>query len=539
MRTDQRPDIALWRPWEHTFTSARRYNNPVQEVRVEVALVAPSGARHRVDGFWDGGTTWRVRFAPDETGEWSYSTASSDEANAGLHGRMGVFICGEPDHQTRFGLHGPVRVAPDRRYLEHADGTPFFWLADTAWNGPLRATAEEWEHYLDVRVKQQFTAVQWVATQWIAAPDGDRHNQLAYEGLERIRINPAFFQRLDARVDALNRAGLLAAPVLLWAASWVRPSEANNANPGYALPEDQAIILARYMVARWGASHVVWILPGDGDYRGAAAPRWRTIGRGVFGGRAHAPVALHPGGLVWVHDEFADEAWLDITGYQSGHSVDEESLRWLAEGPPATDWTREPIRPFINLEPPYEDHVRMSGDGRQRIDAHDVRRALYSSLLIAPVAGVSYGGHGVWGWDDGTQPPVAHPKTGIPRPWQEALHLPAAEQIRFLAGIFGDIPWQRLRPAQQVVVAGHDHRPPSRAIVAAQGDAGDLLVIYTPEGGPVTLCLEGICADLRAEWIDPQTGIRSEATFAGTRRQATFETPTPDDWVLVLKQGVL
>ena len=34
--------------------------------------------------------------------------------------------------------HGPIRVAADRRHLEHADGTPFLWLGDTWWMGLCR-----------------------------------------------------------------------------------------------------------------------------------------------------------------------------------------------------------------------------------------------------------------------------------------------------------------------------------------------------------------------------------------------------------------
>ena len=37
--------------------------------------------------------------------------------------------------RTPLYLHGPLRVAADRRHFEHADGTPFFWLADTWWMG--------------------------------------------------------------------------------------------------------------------------------------------------------------------------------------------------------------------------------------------------------------------------------------------------------------------------------------------------------------------------------------------------------------------
>jgi hypothetical protein len=442
-------------------------------------------------------------------------------------------LCGPPEQQNRFDRHGSVRVSENRRYLSHADGTPFFWLADTAWNGPLRSTPEEWDDYLHARLEQKFTAVQWVTTQWIAAPTGNLQAELAYEGLERIAVNPRFFQRLDAKIDALNQAGLLAAPVLLWAAPWIQPYSENLVNPGLSLPEDQAILLARYMVARWGAHQVVWILNGDGDYRSEKAKRWQQIGRGVFGGRDHAPVSLHPAGRLWLQAEFAGEDWLDIMGYQSGHRVDEENLQWLVAGPPATEWVGEPLRPIINLEPPYEDHVNMSSGGLKRIDAHDVRRALYTSLLIAPTAGVTYGGHGVWGWDDGAQPPVAHPNTGVPKPWREALRLPAAEQLRFLADLFQGIEWERLRPAQSMILKQPGQELPSRMIVAAQAEAGDLAVVYTPDEGQLVLCLDALHPNLAAYWFNPTNGQRFAAAFTGSTHQAIFEPPAPGDWVLL------
>ena len=240
------------------------------------------------------------------------------------------------------------------------------WIGDTAWNGPLRSTPEEWALYLRERVRQKFTVVQWVDTQWLASPGGDLNGDLAYTGIEQIEVNPLFFQRLDQRVDAMTHAGLLSAPVMMWAAEW-RSLEENQVDPGFSLPEDQAILFGRYLVARWSADPVVWILPGDGDYRGAKAERWKRIGRGIFGDQAHAPVSLHPGGMHWNGEEFRHEDWLDILGYQSGHGDDDATLDWLVCGPPATDWKTPPPRVFINLEPPYENHI--SYQTKQRISA--------------------------------------------------------------------------------------------------------------------------------------------------------------------------
>src|SRR5205823_3739392 len=93
------------------------------------------GETNQVYGFWDGGKTWRVRFSPNVPGRWSFKTTCSDTDNKGLHDRAGEFICTAPTGSNRFSQHGLVRVARDQRHFEHADGTPFFWLADTVWNG--------------------------------------------------------------------------------------------------------------------------------------------------------------------------------------------------------------------------------------------------------------------------------------------------------------------------------------------------------------------------------------------------------------------
>ena len=44
--------------------------------------------------------------------------------------------------------HGVLKVADNQRYLQFADGTPFFWLTDTRWLLPERLDRSEAEYYL-------------------------------------------------------------------------------------------------------------------------------------------------------------------------------------------------------------------------------------------------------------------------------------------------------------------------------------------------------------------------------------------------------
>jgi hypothetical protein len=518
--------VPQWGLYEAVLTSARDIGDPLRDVRVRTAFTGPGGATHEVDAFWDGGRTWRVRFCPAETGRWRYRTRCSDAANAGLHDRCGEFDCLPAGSDHPLLQHGVPRLSADRRHLAHADGTPFFWLGDTAWNGALRSEEADWERYLDDRRAKGFSVIQVVMTPFRAAP-ADRDGRVAFTGGERIRIDPAFFQRLDHRLTAINRHGLVAAPVLLWA---IRGEQ----NPGSFLPEDQAILLARYMVARYGAHHVIWILAGDGDYRGEAAERWRRIARTVFGGRHDRLATMHPGGLHWVADEFRGEPWFDIIGYQSGHGDAESHLRWLCEGPPSQEWLREPPRPIINLEPNYEAHLAYQS--RSPITPQMVRRAAYWSLLVAPTAGVTYGHHGIWWWSEGREIPLDHPHTGEAPPWHEAMAAPGSADMHRLRELFASLDWWRLRPAPELLAEQPGAAAAERFIAAARTEDGAVAVVYVPEDPRVRLRADAI-SSMQATWFDPRTGERPPAAGAADESGAiAFPTPAPGDWVLLLKR---
>ena len=111
-------------------------------------------------------------------------------------------------NDNAFAKHGRLRVAKSGTHLEHADGTPFFFLADTAWTGPALSTEEEWKLYLDDRKKKGFTAIQFnCVSPWRTAPT-DREGRTAYSIKDgKLIPNEEYFRQLDARLKAINDAG--------------------------------------------------------------------------------------------------------------------------------------------------------------------------------------------------------------------------------------------------------------------------------------------------------------------------------------------
>jgi hypothetical protein len=221
---------------------------------------------------------------------------------------------------------------------------------------------------------------------------------------------------------------------------------------------------------------------------------------------------------------------MDFVGYQSGHGDADESYAWLVDGPPATEWQREPARPFINVELPYEDHIAYQ-TGLKHTDV-SVRRAIWWSLLVAPTAGVTYGGHGVWAWDDGSGPPIGHPNTGTPRPWREALLLPGAEQLRHLSAMIGDLPWWTLKPAQNLLAEQPGQTRKVGTILVSRGDG--VVLAYLPDNDAITLHADDLAGEGHASWIDPRTGRRADAHGEAGSGTLSFETPGPGDWLLLI-----
>ena len=512
--------VDIWSRFETTIDGDDVHDNPVRDVTVEVTFVSPSGRTAKVEAFWDGASNWGIRFCPDEIGTWTYHTRC--EQDSGLNDREGQFPCVPYDGDNQLYLHGDVGVSADGFHLSHADGTPFFWLGDTAWNGALLSDEQGWAIYLDDRRRKGFTAVQFVATQWRSAGE-DADGYAAFSGLRKIRISAEFFQRLDRRFDTLNDMGLLAAPVLLWAL---------GDSPGQYLPDDQAALLAKYMVARYGAHQTLWILGGDGAYEGERAERWRTIGREVFGDSPRRLVTMHPQGRQWIADEFRDEAWFSFNCYQSGHGDSEDHLRWHVLGPPASEWKREPHQPNLNFEPHYEGHL--SYQSREPYDAQAVRRACYWSLLIGAPAGVTYGAHGVWGWHVEDRVPVDHPNTGRGPAWWEAARFDGSTSMKWLRAFFEDIEWWRLRPYQSLLARQPGIRDISKHAVAAMTDDGELAVIYTPVGAELTVNVRDLSLPAYAIWYDPARGVHTDVGRITHPGEHEFLTPGDQDHLLVI-----
>ncbi len=110
-----------------------------------------------------GGSEWTVRFAPPSPGEYIYRLESTDPDNPDLNGREGRVRITAYHGANELLRHGSLRISSNKRYFEHADGTPFYWLGDTWWTGTSdRLSWEGFQKLTADRKAKGFTLVQIV-----------------------------------------------------------------------------------------------------------------------------------------------------------------------------------------------------------------------------------------------------------------------------------------------------------------------------------------------------------------------------------------
>lgn len=223
-------DVAVerWDTYEVSFVGGR-YANPFRDASLSATFAHESGRTIKLNGFYDGGTTWRIRFMPVELGRWTYVTESTDPV---LKGKTGTIICRAP--QKPF-LHGPIRA--NGFHFIHADGNRRF-LISTRLSCQF-ANPSAWSGVIDLLKKAQINRVLFMM--------GGVHGQIKLlygdNGDDLWSYDVKRFQAIDRFIDALRRADILASPYFYYF---------NDRDQRQLTPEqDEAFI--RYGMARFGA----------------------------------------------------------------------------------------------------------------------------------------------------------------------------------------------------------------------------------------------------------------------------------------------
>ena len=87
VQTAAAQEVGLWERFEADVPNTAAYADPYADVRLDVTYTRPDSSTVDFWGFYDGDSTWRVRFMPDQLGTWRYEARFSD----GQPGTGGTF----------------------------------------------------------------------------------------------------------------------------------------------------------------------------------------------------------------------------------------------------------------------------------------------------------------------------------------------------------------------------------------------------------------------------------------------------------------
>ena len=513
---------------ELSFLSDSLYGQPHFDQQLDALFTGPDGVTRRVGGFWDGGAVWTVRFAPDQVGNWQWRTISSDPGNSGLHQRSGTFDVDPYRGDDPYRRRGWPQVAEGGRHLVYGDSTPFFYLGCTAWEMSWRSYSHETDRYFSDRRAKGYNAVQMVVLshrQFQEFGVVNRNGDSSLIGWDLGMLNPEYFRYLDSLISKANDSGLMVALVPLWAElAWLQ----DKGNHRFMFDRQEALSLARYVAARFGAYNVLWIVAGDSEYHTLEQQAfWGDFARTLdtVGGGDHL-ITVHTSGWggSWLYFD-NDTPWLDFHTYHSSHLADND-YTWLAT---AEAYPLEPPKPLVNGEQVYEDIFNNFHPDSTRIGREHVRQAAFESFLTGARVGIVYGANSIWQWHNGTYAFEAHsPRVEV----MEAIDFPGSRDAATARNILQRFPWTEFSPRANLVL----EKPQNTFVPCSVADSLAVAYLFY-DVSPVTFDFSGLGDTVRLSWINPVTGVEQpgETFYKGSLTALRAVAPSRGDWVLVAR----
>jgi Protein of unknown function (DUF4038)/Domain of unknown function (DUF5060)/Putative collagen-binding domain of a collagenase len=576
----------VWEKREIQLKATNSYQNPYTGVTVWVDLKGP-GFHKRVYGFWDGGNSFRVRMLATAPGEWSW-TSGSDPADPGLGGKTGAFSAvpwTESEKAENLCRRGFVRPTPNGHAFELADGTPFLLLGDTWWSTPsvrFRWTDDDTQHpmgpdatFKDMvrfRRAQGFNSVAMVAAfpNWendgkpsnltmndadhtlIRSAWADPKTKSAKEqsneggrpflfpgrvpGYEDVfadvdRLNPAYFQYLDKKIDYLNSQGFV--PFI----EMTRRDSGPAWKKYYQWPDSYTRFI-EYIFSRYQANNVLlspvhydWFIdtiPRE-YYNQAASLVIDKYGPPAFG--TLASTNSNPSTIVnWGHP-----SWL--TFHQTGNQRPHDYYWHMTE-----IFRSKPAMPGVAGEPYYagdrynpREIVPYYAEGGTPRDSLYNRSSMYGNFLSGGFGGHIYGADGIW---QANIEPEARVKMWEAFPWESAAQVKYLRTFAFSNGAR----YRDLEPDADLVTPNKNPQLMSYEgwAFAARTPERDFFLVFLEKGAPQARVRGAVPdAQYQAQWFNPRNGEWSNVgsgvvTAAATGWIDLPAQPTPEDWGLRL-----
>ncbi|GAB2791382.1 hypothetical protein GCM10027275_40420 [Rhabdobacter roseus] len=216
--------------------------NPYYAIRCTVTFRKPDGKKVKVDGFFDGGSSFKARAYCEQPGKWQWESASD---NPGLDGRRGTF------EVVPSKLKGKLRVHPaDPHQFAYHNGDWFLHIGDTGYRFVV-ASEPHWQAYIDQASQMGATKVRT----WFAMDRGKVNSLFTHNGKD---LSLFYWKEMERRIlYTLEHHPHLILQLIPYA-------EDTDLIRKYSEGDSASQLVARYAQARWSSfPNVQWTITND------------------------------------------------------------------------------------------------------------------------------------------------------------------------------------------------------------------------------------------------------------------------------------
>ena len=486
--------VGQWTIFQTTVTNHNRYENPFEEVTLQVTFTKPDGSQVDFWGFYDNKQQWKIRYMPDQTGTWQYQAKFSD-SNKEITGQFQCVASDIPGmiHQDElnpiwFGYKGGRHVLVRSLHV----GDRFFadtnnMLTGEPWNPAMRQQFLDWvqaqgynmlsiaSHYLNRAVEDRGLG-------WQTPDLWDATHQMP---------NPAAYAKMEAVLNELADRQLLVYP---FAGFFGKASD-------FPKEEEKQLLYIKYTLARIAPYWNIVLLVGGPEPLYKKNPHLSKEEVIRLGNTIDSlDVFDH---LLSVHsptgdDPFKDEPWLSYGILQGPKTLDRQALSaglLKNHHPQKPLYAQETLWPGNTFgHPPYSED--------------DIRKNAYVMMMSA--AAINFGDM------------LDNSSSGFSGTLDFSKKVQAKHDIvHQVWDFFSGIEFYRMTPRQDLVNNGY-----------CLAEEGKQYLIYLEEKGNINVQLPENA--YRVTWINaknPQDTLKGGITRDGQRLQ----TPNRgDDWLLWL-----
>jgi hypothetical protein len=346
--------------YEFSLKTSQTPLNPYTDVKLQIVFERPNGSKVSVDGFYDGGGTFKARAYCDTVGKWRWKSSS----NVGdLSGKSGAFEVRPSTLPGKLRLH-----KADRRQFAYDNGQWFLHIGDTGYRY-VTQTEPKWKEYIDQAARMGATKIRT----WFC--QGRSDVQILFAN-DRKELNLEYWQEIDRRLQyAFQKYPRIIFKLIPY-------GEDTQELRRYEAGDEASKLIAQYAQARFSAlPNIHWCISNDREIVPGGRLTGRKVLRRTIDKIGKDMAAREPWGTLLTNHQsrfkgydFVDAEWSDIIMLEDMDQTDGRIFK---------EYYSTRAEPMVLDEDRYE-HWR-----NPRHDRYFFRRLMWAALLS--------GGHTTYG----------------------------------------------------------------------------------------------------------------------------------------------